>query len=225
MEVADVRKIIESVIDENENISTFDQLFRQFSEADAGQETEPAREIWDYMRRNRYLPEHLNAEDDRNLAFRLEEIAVNGPDTEPLKYALVLLHHRFMLSDILEKAFTAKMVLFFLLYNRQLILSILDETIQYMTDDPLYQDCFDPSDQQATTLLMELARAVFPFVTWMQQHYKYDEMPWLEEKIQTLLQNYSEEARKYKKPALTKFTAVCRCLNEMIHAAPQPTDG
>ena len=117
MNVSDVKNLVKSVIEKTENITSFDDLYQSYRYAE--DKSEAGYKLWQYMNAHCFIPENLDSDGDLDLASVLERIAVGNNEVQPLKYSLVILFHRFILSDILEKAFVSKMLIFFIvfLYN------------------------------------------------------------------------------------------------------------
>ena len=173
MEVKDVINIIDAVIDENNSADTFNDLYLQYRDADDDKKEIQALQLWEYMKTNNYLPEHFDSDDDLDMASMLERIALDCGDIMAYKYAIVLLYHRFMLSDILEKAFVSRMLLFFFMIHSDLTKFVLQEFISAAFDDIIYKDCLEEDDNDVSILRFELIRAILPTIEWFHNNYSF----------------------------------------------------
>lgn len=218
MEVKDVINIIDAVIDENNSADTFNDLYLQYRDADDDKKEIQALQLWEYMKTNNYLPEHFDSDDDLDMASMLEGIALNSGDILAYKYAIVLLYHRFMLSDILEKAFVSRMLLFFFMIHSDLTKFVLQEFISAAFDDIIYKDCLEEDDNDVSILRFELIRAILPTIEWFHNNYPDQEIHGIDEETLTMFHGLSEDMAE-KKHALPKFSAFCRYLYESIHSA------
>ena len=126
MKTTDVKRILEDILAENGRNNSFDEIYQQYCMVkDQNKDKEVfAKQLWDYMKNNNYIPEHLESDDDLEIMTILEFFAVKHNDPLALKYCLVLLHHRFMLSDILEKAYASNMLIYIFLFLQSLILTL-----------------------------------------------------------------------------------------------------
>lgn len=217
MEVKDIINIIEGIIAENKSSDTFNDLYLQYKDANDGEKEIYALRLWDYMKTNKYLPEHFESDDDLDLASMLERISLENNDVLAYKYAIVLLYHRFMLSDILEKAFVSRMLLFFFMVHSDLTELVLQEFISIAFDDVLYKDCLEDDDHDVRILRFELIRAVLPVIEWFHNSYPDQEIYGIDEDTLARLHGLSEDMAE-KKQATSKLSVFCRFLYEKIHS-------
>lgn len=224
MNVSDVKNLIRSVIEKSENITDFDELYYNYCN-NTNDKSDAGYALWQYMYAHNYIPENLDSDCDLDLASLLERIAVEHNEMPPLKYSLVILFHRFILSDILEKAFVAKMLMFFYLYHRLQIRSMLNDFIENAMGDIIYASVFDEEDSDCELLLFEMIRAILPIIQWFKTTYPSQELYGISDEYISLCQNRANQMEHKKKPALPKYVAFCRYLYESIHTNPQIVQG
>lgn len=222
MEVKDVIRILEDISVEKTNTDTFNNLYQAYQEADTDREVH-ALKLWSYMKKNRYLPEHLESNDDIAIAEMLVNIALENDDVWAYKYALVLLYHRFILSDILEKAFVSRELLSLLVALQNLAMEVEQEFISVAFDDIIYKDAFEEDDKDVWIMHFELIRAILPFIEWFHTEYQekdeqhgYD-IPGVDDATLLALIELANSMHD-KKHAQQKFSAFCRYLYENIHS-------
>lgn len=215
MNVSDVKNLVQSVVEKTENITSFDDLYHSYWNAEDKSEARYA--LWQYMKAHCFIPESLDSDGDLELASVLERIAVDNDEIQPLKYALVILFHRFILSDILEKAFVAKMLIFFYVYHRSLIKPMADDFIENAMEETIYAPAFDVEDSDDDTLLFELIRAILPIIQWLKKTYPSQEIKGIDDEFLSMCQGIADQLEHERKPALPKYIAFCRYLYESIH--------
>jgi len=220
MDVSDVKRILKGILAKSELNSGFDDIYQQYKKAKGRCKEILAEKLWNYMRINYYIPEYFKSDDDYEIAELLVSFAVKHKDTLALKYFFVLLHHRFMLSDILEKAHTSSMLIFEYLFHIDLMKSILDDFITNGLNDKIYTDYFDNDDNDFEVLLFELIRAILPVIQWSMNNYPMIVPKEIDKETLTEFQEVANSL-KDKKPAIPKFSAVCRYLYESIHFSPE----
>ena len=219
MEVKDVIRILEEMSVEKTSTDTFNNLYQAYRESGADSDVYALR-LWDYMKKNRYLPEHLESEDDIAIAETLVNIAMEDDDILAYKYAVLLMYHRFILSDILEKAYVARELISFFVICPDMAMNILHEFISNALDDIIYRDAFDGEDKDILIMHTEMIRAILPFVEWLHDEYQdgqgYDIHGVDDSEVLELIERTN--SIHDKKPALPKFSAFCRYLHENIHS-------
>lgn len=215
MNVSDVKNLIRRIIEKTENITGFDDLYNNYRNAE--DKSGAGYALWQYMNMHCFIPENLDSDGDLDLASILERITIEHNESQPLKYSLVILFHRFILSDILEKAFVAKMLIFFYLYHRSQIIPMLDEFIENAMDEIIYASAFDEEDSDSETLLFEMVRAILPVIQWFKKEYPSQEIPGISDNYLSLCQYKASQEEHKKKPALPKYVAFSRYLYESIH--------
>lgn len=217
MEVKDVSNLLKGVIVENESIDYFTELYQNYRVADDIQKETTAQDLWQYMKDNQFLPEYFESDDDLDLASMLEHIAVDEEDNLAFKYALILLHHRFMLSDILEKAFVARMLIFFFIVHREMTIELLHDFVAATSNDMIYKSFLDEDDHDVNVLHFELIRAILPVLEWFHNQYPDQEIHGVNSMVFDAYKKLSESMSN-KKSALFKLSAFCRYLYENIHS-------
>lgn len=218
METSDVKRILEHILAENGRDKGFDEIYQKYYMVDDQNKKKEifAKQLWNYMKNNKYVPEHFESDDDREIITILEFFAGKHNDPLALKYCLVLLHHRFMLSDILEKAYASNILIYIFLNLQDLMKSILAEFISNGLNDRIYAYFFDDDDRDLETLLFEMIRAILPIIHWSMENHPMIIAEDIDNEFLANLQEISDSLNG-KKPALPKFSALCRYLYESIH--------
>lgn len=219
MNVSDVKNLVKSVIEKTENITSFNDLYQSYRYAE--DKSEAGYKLWQYMNAHCFIPENLDSDGDLDLASVLERIAVDNNEVQPLKYSLVILFHRFILSDILEKAFVSKMLIFFYQYHRSQIRPMLNDFIENAMKETIYASAFDVEDSDSETLLFEMIRAILPIIQWFKRTYPSQELHGISDEYLSLCQNIADKLEHERKPALPKYVAFGRYLYESIHTNTQ----
>ena len=219
MEVKDVIHILEDISVDNTNTDTFNNLYKAYRESGTDSDVYALR-LWDHMEKNQYLPEHLESEDDIAIAETLVNIAMEDDDILAYKYAVLLMYHRFILSDILEKAYVARELISFFVICPDIAMNILQEFISNALDDIIYRDAFDDEDKDISIMYSEMIRAILPFVEWLHEEYQdgqgYDIHGVDDSEVLELIK--MTNTIHDKKPAQQKLSAFCRYLYENIHS-------
>lgn len=218
MELSDIITRVQECVDQTETDSIkFYPLFQEFCRADGTKQTLCGVKVWAEMWKNRFVPEDLSSDDDANLASMLIGIGEMLNKPEPIEYAFILMHHRLMLGDYLEKAFISKLFLYCLKEHQELVDIIIHRFIE--AGDVFYAEVMDPEDieEEEPLLYYELMRALLPPLCWMKERYPQvgglDQL--LSEDYLQFMSEY-EAAREGCKPALPKLSALCRFLNETV---------
>ena len=221
MELNEIISRIEETTDQLEvGENSFYSLFHEYCNADDTDKTVCAIKLWLHMQDAKYIPEDLDSDDDSALADML--IAIGGMlgQPEPIEYALVLMHHRFMLGDYLEKAFISKLFYHCLTKQEKLVREIVDDFIDSTQGDSFYTEVMDVQDldKDDPFLPLELERAIIHPLIWLKETYPQmgDLSELLSEDYLQAMSEY-EECCKECKPAINKLTALCSFLNEKIH--------
>ena len=220
MEVSDIIVRLKEMTGQLEDRGDiFYPLYNEFCNADDSKRTICAMKLWFEMQNSKFIPEDLSSDDDSNLANLLITLGRMLKITEPIEYALVLMHHRFMLGDYLEKAFISKLFLHCLTDCEELVRAIVDNFIKSTKGNSFYTDVMDPDDLNEETPLLccELDRAILPPLRWLKKTYpQVGGLELLSEEYLKTMSEY-EELCENCKPALPKLSALCRFLNEKIH--------
>lgn len=223
MEASDVKNIISSYLAEHDNYNMFDHLFQQYmSEREEGKDSNStAIELWEYMKSSAYIPQHLNSDEDMALARMLTNLSAKEEDPDPLVYAVIILHNRFILSNILERAITSLQIMDILIRRDNLLDVIIDvfykDVFSDSNENRIYREPFEENDASPEAIRTECMRAVLPYVLWLHEYAPYilesrgiriDFLKHLEELIKKV---------KHQKKALPKFSAVGRYLYDILH--------
>lgn len=133
-------------------------------------------------------------------------------DSLLLTYAIVILHNRYLLSDILEKAFVAHNFIGNWRCCGDMMIAVLAEFIENGIEQTLYAEAFDGADNDPRALLFELMRAVLPAAEWFRNQYGDVVIEEVPDGLLDSLIAYSQQYGSNRKPALPKFTALSRYL-------------
>lgn len=219
MEVEDVKNIVDALLAETAEAESFERYFKAWenNECEEGG-AHPGEILWQYMRANKFVPENLTSKQDSRLIDLLCNIALYEKDPLPLKYAIVVMHNRYILSDILEKAFMAHDFIRNMRRCNDLMTEVLTDFLINGINEPLYVEAFDETDGNPQTLLYEMLRAVTPAAEWFSRQYDDVEIEEVPSDFLEALIALSRERGERLKPALPKLTALSRYLYAQIGA-------
>ena len=225
MKIADIKDIIDETLDSAalpEDTEIRELLARM--DAANGDERECAmiaEEICGIIRRSDTVPWNLGSNEDLLLAHTIWVKAANDNDTYLLKYALIVLHNRYMLGDMLEQGFAAEDLMKIFIYCREHVLNLLELFATTAAEDPFYGCFLDKEDMEpadGNRLYAELIRAVLPSLSWLLENYPDYPCFMKPEDIEDF-QNTVCGGGGGGKASLPKFSAFCR----MLYAAPFPS--
>ncbi len=107
MTTDDIRLMLEETLNslEKEVDTKFKDKLAECTEAAEHQaDTDaPEAELWAIMQENRYIPYDLDINDNLYLAKILDSVSENSDSTEALAASLSILHHQYMIGDLLTK--------------------------------------------------------------------------------------------------------------------------
>lgn len=219
MEIKDIKNMVDATVKEVETGNMIKTLLEEFINCAGDNEgmSAAADKIWDYLDKNKYVPEGLNGDEDIQLVdiLTIKSDLIN--DIRPLKYAFVLIYHRFILSDILEKAWMARLMVRIFCINNQKFLKLMQDFIDNGIDDVIYKPSFDENDRNDWTLGLEVIRAVMPFVEWFDSMYPTQGIDGVKEEFLTTLKRHAKNLNDAKESSMPKFSALSRYFYEDIH--------
>ncbi len=176
-----------------------------------------AEEIAGLLKRIGTVPLNLDSNQDLLLAHTILVKSLNDNDTALLKYALIAMHNRFMLGDMLEQGFAAEALMKIFIHGKEHVMKLLAEFAGTAAEDSFYGRFLDREDMESadgSRLYAELMRAVLPSLHWLVQTYPDYPCFMTPEEID----NFQDTVCSGKggKDALPKFSAFCRMLYAVI---------
>ena len=157
MTIDDIKKMLD------DNIATFNadketdfkEMLTTFRNADGDGKRKWALKIWDVIRTSGTLPLNLNSEDDIDLANLLKITAANKDNPWPLACAIIIMHNRYRLCDLLEKSFACQELFSIFTCSTKLMNKLISEFVFNAAQDPFYAKYFDPTDIDKASLIAD----------------------------------------------------------------------
>lgn len=214
----EVKHIIENVLGNSTNQSDYiKQMLAELQNSDCDLITKQLKsiELWAHLKRTPVIPDDLNSDDDLFLCQLLADICEEYEDVEALSVAFVVMSHRYLLGDPLEKAFVCSLAMSILYKNMKSVFALLNYFLNNTEDSPFYRRVLE-DDENLNSLYREMIRAIGPHLLWMKSNYP-DYNPYgLEGDIESMIGQIDQESEG-KKPAMPKFIAVCRFYYEQFY--------
>lgn len=225
MEVKDVKIILDDILSANDHIDKFNTFFEEYRSYEHFIPSDKVHALWKFMWDNNYIPQDLNSDDDMKVVSILSMAATKENEPIAMKYALILLHQRFMLGDMLEKAFVSRKLLKLFFVCHEMIESIISEFIENARYDKLYAMNFDENDWSVENMWYELVLAFVPAIEWLDKQWSNSDNDELEEIMKELSPLYKKRSNMSdKSPLLPKFSAFGQYLYENVSQRVELSD-
>lgn len=124
----------------------YKEMLEKFRNSDDEGMNEWAFKIWDTIRTSGKLPLDFDLEDDIELANLLKITALKADNPWPLACAIIIMHNRYRLCDLLDKAFACQELFSILTCSTKLTYKLISEFVFDVAKDTFYTRYFDKSD-------------------------------------------------------------------------------
>ena len=218
MDIKDIKTMLANAIErEYDDSSDIRELLMKYPNSDENTQISISILIVSNLTKNKVIPDNLDSDGDYYLAHILLKMYQMLDDFHLLLYGFVIIHHRFMFGDLLDKGEMADLAICYLTDKN--ISDVLIYFAENTKDDQLYNSFFEQDELSSAftveSLQKELLRAMYPYVRWC--HEKYPNIPSCAESYKVIeFFDSNQELFSNKKAALPKFNSFCRFLYEEI---------